>query len=778
MKKCYSFSAYIIFVFTIITLHAKQSLAPSDKNKLDAQSTQHAYFSLLKQSIEECKNSPENQDGNKKTCTILKTPLAKKREEQNRHSTPVTNEKKDQVTPENNSNTVNSDNHQKTTDENTAHFETYFNEANSLFNNNDIPKAIQYYTKALALKPNCATTHLNMGICLNKLNKHQEALKYFKTAIDLNPYYIKAYLQCGLALQKLEKNQEALEVYEQALTIDTNNFDILYRIGIVLRHLSQFDKAIYYFRKAHSLKPTNTSILLELANTLNTTMTHEGAEEALEFYHAALEINPTIKEAMYNFAYTLKKLGHVEKAKIVLAKIVDNYPDYAQAHFSLSLCYLTLGNFEDGWPEYEWRWKAYQEYPKRLDRPLWDGSDPSGKRILLYAEQGLGDTLQFIRYAQLLKEHGAIVIVETQHALADILSLCNYIDILVLRGKSLPDFDVQIPLMSLPLLFKTALETVPTNIPYLSADSQLIDYWKKQLSEDKNFKIGICWQGNSQYRTQFLRQAVAAKSLNVKTFEALSKIEGVSLYNLQKVNGVEQLDELNGIMEIKTFGTDFDESHGRFMDTAAVMKNVDLIITIDTSIAHLAGGLGVPVWNLLPEPADWRWMLIDYTPWYPNMRLFRQPTQGDWESLMEIVAREVEKKVAEHQQKHGTKLKKQEQNKKIKTKAAIPDSCPNNNAITNLIQQAADGIQQTEDKKAEQPPAIMSEETVIPELRPLTEQLCFADNYLYTLEQELKQYHTHSVHDPAFITLVYKIYSIDKLKRYLKKEISHLAELF
>jgi len=395
------------------------------------------------------------------------------------------------------------------------------------------------------------------------------------------------------------------------------------------------------YRHALNCNPNHVGLMVELANMLNILGQYD---EALELYIHALEINPNLHVALYNFGFTLKKLGRIQESIAIQKRTIEQKPDYANAHFSLSLSYLTLGNFKRGWQEYEWRWATYNESPKKFDCPVWNGSNPAGKTILLYAEQGLGDTFQFVRYAKVLKEKGATVILQTQNALATLFEQCPYIDTVIKRTHpAAPAADFHTALMSLPLLCKTELHSVPADIPYLYADQALVNYWHKKLANDPHFKIGLCWQGNMQYPTASLRRTVAEKSIPVNYFGPISQLQGVSLYSLQKINGTKQLDTLDNTLVIQTFGPDFDESNGRFMDTAAIMKNLDLVITVDTAIAHLAGALGTPVWVLLPQIADWRWMLERTdSPWYPTMHLFRQDESGNWEALIERIVQELQ----------------------------------------------------------------------------------------------------------------------------------------
>jgi hypothetical protein len=270
---------------------------------------------------------------------------------------------------------------------------------------------------------------------------------------------------------------------------------------------------------------------------------------------------------------------------------------------------------------------------------LWEGSPLHGRTILLRAEQGLGDTLEFIRYAQLLKQQGATVFVECQKPLLRLLARCPGIDRLLAQGEPWPEtVDVQIPLLSLPSRLGTTLATVPAPIPYLSADPDLVAHWAQQLRSDGTFKIGIVWQGSPAYRDD------QSRSIPLAQFAPLARLEGVQLISLQKGRGTEQLRKVADQFSILDLGSQLDETAGPFMDTAAVMKNLDLVIACDTAIGHLAGALGVPVWVALPFVPDWRWLLHrGDSPWYPTVRLFRQSVPGDWPGVFQRMTDAVRK---------------------------------------------------------------------------------------------------------------------------------------
>lgn len=658
--------------------------------------------------------------------------------------------------------------YQKALDINSSNFLARFNYANLLYSQDKMAQAIEQYQKVIEIKADCAPAHFNLGVCYGRQNMYDKAAKAYEKTIQFNPQHIKAYQQLVLVLIKENKHKEALVYAKKALDLEPHDFETLWRTGQCYRQLDKFEESVPYFRKAVELDSKNIHAILDLANILNMV---EETDEAIVWYQRILEINPKINEALYNLGFTLKKQGHIKEAMEIYHKLLELKPNYAQPHFSLSLSYLTLGDWDKGWKEYEWRWAAYNETPRKLKQPTWEGQDLQGKTILLYAEQGLGDSIQFIRYAKLLKEKGATVFFDVQKPLKQILSLCPYIDKVYGPGDTLPSFDYQIPLMSLPMVFKTTIETTPHEIPYLYADSKLIEYWKEKLSHDKNFKIGICWQGNANYSTQFLRKTVAAKSMHVREFAPIAQLKGVSVYSLQKVNGADQIKELDPSITIHTFGDDFDEKHGRFMDTAAVIKNLDLVITIDTSISHFAAALGVPTWILLPEPADWRWMLnTNKTPWYPNVRLFRQPKMNDWKSSIQDVITALLELMQENHS-HSKPTITITPNQIQASKISVEDL---GELIDNLtLMQLEQNAQSSSDQKQELEKKYAALKKTNPEIELLYEQLFEVNAQLRSIDKKL-QTSKQSVFNQDFIELSRKAYFAQDIKTYLKEKISAL----
>jgi hypothetical protein len=364
-------------------------------------------------------------------------------------------------------------------------------------------------------------------------------------------------------------------------------------------------------------------------------------EQAIACYRQALCLKPDYAEAYNN-------LGNVFYVKVNLGEAVISYeqavrlkPEYGRAHVNLAMAWLLTGNFEQGWPEYDWRHRDPKEAARPpLPEPTWDGSRLAGRSILLRTEQGIGDTLHFIRYAPLLKAQGSTVLVECAEELLPLLSNCPGIDLLVPRSShAAAPFDLQVPLLSVPGLLGTTLATIPANVPYLFADAKRVEHWRQELRAVGGFKIGIVWQCNTKLDQR--RPMTAWRSLPLVEFAPVGRLAGVSLFSLQQGAGTEQMRQVTSLFSITDLGSWIDDGCGAFVATAAVMKCLDLIITCDTSIAHLAGALGVPVWVALPFAPDWRWLLDrEDSPWYPTMRLFRQDEPGQWKPVLKRIAHE------------------------------------------------------------------------------------------------------------------------------------------
>lgn len=488
--------------------------------------------------------------------------------------------------------------------------------------------AIGHYRVALELQPGSAETLTRLGRVLRDKGESDKALSCFQRAVKSQPNFADAHNDLGITFSRLGKQQEAIEQYQIALRLRPGNAAVLNNLGISYANSSQFDLAISSYQQALAIQQDYA----EAHNNLGIVLTQQGQyDAAFANYQRAIELRPDYPEAHSNFGISLSEYGRTEEALEHFSRALQLKPDYPDAHMNQSLTLLMNGDWEQGWREYEWRWGCKEFKPRQFSEPRWDGRPLDGKRLLLHTEQGLGDTLQFIRFARLVKELGATVIVRCPRPLVHLIRLCEYVDVVCIEGDVTPPFDVHLPLLSLPFLLGTRLDNLPNQVPYLRADERLVEYWQRQLSFIDAFKVGIGWQGNPKYRGDRHR------SISLAHFASLAAVDNVRLISLQRGLGVEQIREAR--FSITELGSQIDEAAGAFMDTAAILKNLDMVITSDTSLAHLAGALGVPVWIALPWSADWRWLRErEDCPWYPTMRLFRQRTLGDWSEVFQRLA--------------------------------------------------------------------------------------------------------------------------------------------
>jgi hypothetical protein len=337
----------------------------------------------------------------------------------------------------------------------------------------------------------------------------------------------------------------------------------------------------------------------------------------------------------------LVRLARYEHAITAFDEALCLDPDYDEARGNRARALLTLGHFDRGWEEFESRVRDRNHSGKGHSRPLWMGEPLEGRTILLHVEQGLGDAIQFMRYAAQVKARGGRVLLVCQQSLVGLAETCPGIDRVVRRGDRLPEFDVHSPLMRLMSLFSKNVEAIPAPIPYLRADAARVEHWRDRLAGGPAFKVGIVWQGNPKHTRD------RDRSFPLVHFERLAAIEGVRLFSLQKGCGAEQIRELRGRFPLVELGDELDPDPLVIQDTPAVMMGMDLVVTPDTMLAHLAGALGIPVWIALPFSPDWRWLLgRDDSPWYPTARLFRQCERGRWDLVFDRIAKTLEELIA------------------------------------------------------------------------------------------------------------------------------------
>jgi tetratricopeptide (TPR) repeat protein len=489
-----------------------------------------------------------------------------------------------------------------------------------------LTEAVTCYQRALRLKPDHAVAHNNLANALRQQGKLAEAVASYQRALELQPEIAEAHTNLGVALVEQGKLADAVNCYEQALRLKPRYAEAHSNLGMALTEQGKLSEAVACYRQALRLKPE----LAEAHSNLGMALAEQGKlSEAVACYKEALRLKPYYAEAHNNLGVTYAEQGLLAEAAACYQQALNINPAHAAAHMNLAQVWLLRGDFEIGWPEYEWRWKQRSFAPQSASHPLWDGSRLEGQTILLFPEQGLGDTLQFIRYAALVQQRGATVIFQCPTPLLRLLATCSGIDHLLPAGTSLGSFDLQTPLLSLPRIFGCTLANIPAKVPYLHVSPELNDYWREQLRDVREFKVGIAWQGNPEHKRD------RSRSVSLLAFASLASVQGIRLLSLQTGPGREKLTELKKSMPVMDLADECED----FADTAAVMNNLDLVVTVDTAVAHLAGALGVPVWVALPLVPDWRWLLErEDSPWYPTARLFRQDDGGDWSGVFERMA--------------------------------------------------------------------------------------------------------------------------------------------
>ena len=488
----------------------------------------------------------------------------------------------------------------------------------------ELTKAIGFFRLAAEIDPGFVDARYNLAYALNLAGKHQEAAGHYEVVLRNAPHHLNAQLNYANTLNTLGRHADAVASYDKIISSIPNSAPAYVNRGTALKELRRLKEAVADYDKAVALAPDYAEAYSNRGIAL-----HElrRFDEALENYQKAIKLKPRYVEANINRGITLHQLKRFDAALESYDAALAIAPDDSYAIFSRSLTNLLRGNFDLGWREYEWR-KNNADYvsSRSCQEPLWLGAaEIAGKRILVHFEQGLGDTIQFCRYVRLLQRRGADVLFAPQAALKALMrSLGDDIKLVDVDDQSLR-FDYHCPLLSLPLAFKTDRDSIPGDAPYLVADPERRKFWCKKIG-DRSFKIGICWQSAPS-------KIDRGRSFGVEEFFGISQMEGVRLINLHKGEGEAQLSRLPAGMKVEKL-EEFDAGPDAFLDTAAVMESLDLVITCDTAIAHLAGALGRPTWVALQYVPDWRWLLDrNDSPWYPTIRLFRQQSLGDWEGV-------------------------------------------------------------------------------------------------------------------------------------------------
>lgn len=498
-------------------------------------------------------------------------------------------------------------------------------------------EAERIYRRVLQADPgNPGALHL-LGVIAHQVGKNEIAVQLIDKALAIKPDHAEMLNNRGAVLHELKRYDESLASYDKALTIRLDYAEALSNRGNVLHELERHEEALASYDHALSIKPNYADAFSNRGNVLHELMRYD---EALASYDKALTAKPDYAEAFCYRGATLHDLKRFDEALTSYDTAQTIKPDYADAHWNESLCRLLIGDFERGWEKYEWRWKSGSLSAMRdFSKPVWLGKeDITGKTILLHAEQGLGDTIQFCRYAPLVSALGAKVLMEVPSSLKSLLATLKGVSQIMAIGEPLPEFDYHCPLMSLPLVFKTNLESIPADIPYLHPEKPAVRAWEERLSGFDGLRIGLVWAGSPRKEQRNANVLDRLRSIPLADFESLGAIKGMRFYSIQKGAPARELPELKAQgwpgPEIMDFTDDLDD----FSDTAALTACMDLVISCDTSMVHLAGAIGKPVWILSRFNGCWRWLLDrEDSPWYPTARLFRQARIGDWNSVIDKV---------------------------------------------------------------------------------------------------------------------------------------------
>jgi tetratricopeptide (TPR) repeat protein len=554
------------------------------------------------------------------------------------------------------------------------------------------------YRSAIGLDPSSPGPYYNLALVAQARGDARSATENCRKAIAIKPDYVEAHYLLATALWALGDSGGTLAAYERVLAIDPRHADSLAALGTLLLAQREFERAGGYLEQALALGPDSPDLHVRLGDARSNQQDWPGAiacyqaavrldpqsaaahtrlasalraggrlDEAIEQYRHAIDLAPRDAEASYRLASTLEAVGQADAAADRYRRTLELDANFANAHLQLGAYYQQTGQFQqalghydralalepnapkahfnrgfillaqgrlaEGWEEFEWRMQVPDFPVRRFPSPRWDGAPLDEQVLLVHSEQGLGDTLQFARYLPWVRSRARRVVMLVHPQMARLLRQSGFHEVID-DEHAVPEVDVQVPLMSLPRLAGTRLANIPVSIPYVSADPALVASWRERLSGVKGFRVGICWQGSPGFSHDRMR------SVPLQALAPLAQVRGVRLVSLQKGAGVEQLEAIAGHFDVVDPRPEYDVEDGAFMNAAAVMRNLDLVVTVDTAIAHLAGALGVRVWAALPELCDWRWMQNrEDSPWYPSMRLFRQRRAGDWTELFDRVAR-------------------------------------------------------------------------------------------------------------------------------------------
>ena len=459
----------------------------------------------------------------------------------------------------------------------------------------------------------------------------KEAKNIYEQILEHKPKHFDALQLLGILYGQINEKDKAIKLLELALQIKPDDAATLNNYGVILTEVNRTNDSYEALDKATNIKPDYAEAYSNKGNTLKLLGKYDDAVKA---YSKAIQLKPNYAEAYNNRGVIYKELNQTDLALKDLKKAISLKPDYPEANSTLGVTLLLTGDFSKGWEQYEWRWKDLSDPSviRSFKQPLWDGKKSlKGKSILLYSEQGLGDTIQFSRYILLIKALGAKVILETHKELLNIVGSIDSNITIILMGQTLPHFDFQCPLLSLPLKFGTGLKNIPSPNRYIWADKRIVPKWKKKIGSQKKPLIGLAWEGNPLHKNDYNRSILLAELIPhlPKKYEYIGLQKDIRESNLKTLKRSSMIDNLI-------------DNNVSMDDTAAIIENLDIVISVDTSVAHLSASMGKPTWILLPFVPDWRWLLNrNDSPWYKSVKLFRQEKRGNWE----LVFKDLNKKL-------------------------------------------------------------------------------------------------------------------------------------
>jgi tetratricopeptide (TPR) repeat protein len=509
--------------------------------------------------------------------------------------------------------------------------EARLNLGSALITLGQLDEAVASSLRALALKPDYAEALLNLGNAFRGQGQLDEASLCFHKAFNIKPDYVEACNNLGNVLREQGRRDEAIACCRRAINLQPDCLEAHVTLGSALREQGELDQAVSCFHQALGIKPDYPAT----HNNLGIALKEQGhLDQAIARYHRAIDLKPDYLEAYNNLGNALRDQGRLGEAIAFYRQAIDLEPDYPDGHNHLAMALLAQGDMAAGWDEYEWRWKTSQmiKSQRHFAQPQWRGEAAEGQTLLIHAEQGFGDTLQFCRYAPLAAARGLRVILEVQQPLVKLLRSLPGVDRVVARGEELPAFDRHCPMLSMPLALRTTVATIPSAARYLRADNAQLAAWQTRLAAIANQgpRIGLVWAGSSRSQSPELAAIDRRRSLAPERLGPLIEVAGLHFFSLQKdgPTAPEDFPLTNFMNEMKDFA-----------DTAALIANLDLVISVDTAVAHLAAALGKPVWVLDRFDPCWRWLTGRRdSPWYPTLVLYRQTRPGDWAPVLAEIA--------------------------------------------------------------------------------------------------------------------------------------------